>query len=708
MSNDIPEEKKRLREKLENTNVASNYINVIEEIFDTSVSIWNLPLTLKFTDHSVLHSCKVLYFAIDIAKGLEEPLNDLESLLLCAGGLLHDTGMQFGNFIKKDDQTGYPDESWCDAREKHAERSVSILKALLGDFGEVEITKGLRIVSLSPLYAFLNTNNIPVPGFIQNLSTIILSHTKDSLRKETGWFEACKVNGDEGVRLDLLSALLRFADELHLGQTRIKDWGMFERDEVPVDSLEHWLAASLVSTVKVNVHKSAVSITIVPDYNMIPEEQELSDFCFYLIFRQYKKLDNSLTKPIISDMSTITEIFSKNGLAAIITTQQFQKKGRLKKTTISDTQLSALSRILQRMIESGFGPDSIAMELFEFANMENVKLCLVKETEGLRIPKYFKERIVNWIKANISKKTKATHFHTAFHRIVDSKNEIEEYLPDGVVSPTSILGAAAATMSFNYDIEQMNLVPSDIVCGSELKRDKVNITFPEFKRKEKLQGEVFAVGPWDVVKIKYDPLVMSKEEQGKTVGNINGIITSLGKVTFLTIPSDQGVDLGLGGDDRIMQGAGVLDFFSNPNHDVVSKREWKKTRELLLDGISKNARNDYKIEGTLVCSIVGYSYESKTYKVITWKDNNPKFPEFIHFGVVASSLHVLCRQHREYFVGSPFLISKDVFPEDDKIEMEMWGSRNSSFFNVNLNSENNLAISIEATKLYDVKMALTI
>lgn len=689
--------------------IPSSYRKAIEIVYDAAVTIWELEPIQRFTDHSIQHSLSILEHALNIAKGLKNPLTKQEIFVLTVSCFLHDIGMQYGHYAKKNEETGEPEEEdWNKIRLYHADRSLLMLKALFGIQKELNMLEGFQ-ATLTPLHRFLSKENLNIIAIIEQLSCIILAHTKDGNRKETGWFNANCHPDRKDLRLSFIAALVRISDELDLGQKRITDYEMFERKGIPINSLEHWIAASLVASVEIEVKESAICVTINPDYSIIPTDQELSDFSFFIIFRCYKKIVRSLMKPIISGTPTIADIFLQHDISLRILPPTFNEKGLLgeESTNISE-ESNALKKVYENMAKDGFHSDAFSINIYDFPRSPTFSICLIEEANGLRIPSAFKNRIVDWVKNSMPKQNKNTNYHTSFHRISEERSTLEEYLPNKSVAPFSVLGLAAATKAYSYDITKIKLLPIDIECSTRLLGDTIYIDLPQFTRPTNFKGDIVkALRPHDVVKIEYIPPGGDDNPNDPMKSMIYGLVTSLGDTTFLTIPSDQDIINGPK-DGNILLGAGIKNFFIDLE-DILrngkDKQEWKKTREKLLRDISETFRINGDISGRLVSSIIGYEGFTKSYKVITWQEKKVKLPEYIHIGVVAASLYLLDLDNRDDFIDEPLFVHPEVFPNDNEIKVELWcgvNSRQKSEVKVS-KPDDSLSVALEVNKKSEIK-----
>lgn len=690
------------------------YTESINEVYKQAKAIWSLDRIVRFTDHSIRHSERVLEYALEISKKLINPLNNEEKLWLSMACLLHDIGMQYGHFSKKHANTGEPIDNWISVRRKHVDLSVLMVKSMLGDQEASKQLKG-GTQSLASISSFLQSNGVHIPGAFVKLTAIIKAHTKDTNGRESGWYDLLRHNGYNTLRLTYLGALLRFADEIDISHKRILDYGIFERGEIPFDSIEYWLTACFFREVEIENRNSAIAVRFKIDYHSIPHDKELSDFCHFLINRQIKKIIRTLTKPITPGDKCIADIFLENGIAVRIEPTGVDKTGNLGKAdSLNNKSIYDHIKIAYKNLScNGFSSDTIGLEFFSFDECEDTKVLFVKEMNGFTLPTNFRKRIVEWIKKN-KFKLPNTNYHSAFNRIYQGQNLIEEYLPDGGTAPISILGVAAATCSLRNNIKNLQILPCKICCSTELKNDSVLVHFPEFSRPPfsfpKNEDHYLAPGGvWDLIKIFYTPPGEGDEEFNRGMKSIvYALITSMGEITFAIIPSDQNIipnDQDL--EDDLMPGAGVLSFFNDSDEQANnnSKGYWKRTRESLLKVISRSIKQQAGLKGTLVSSIIGYIEEERKYKVISWREGKEKITNHVHIGMIAAALPFLQKESTESLKEPPLNIKGEVFPRtyDESINVELWGGKGNNTFKV-MPHHNSLSIEINVRKDFEIKM----
>lgn len=685
------------------------YFEAMDNIVNASSEIWSLTQIKRFTDHSLKHSERVLDIALRISSGLENGLNEREMFILVAACYLHDIGMQWGHYCEKSELDGEPLEEWDTIRQHHAERSVLMIKALLGDRKSLELMNGFR-PTLAPIINFLDSIQLSSAALMNDLTAVVLSHTKDSQEKESGWNIVFQSQSHDQLRLDLLAALFRYSDELDMGRFRIYDFSMFDRNEIPSSSLEYWYGCALIDHVEIEVKGSLVIIKIHPDYNIIPKMSEHEDFACFLIYKQFKKLVRSLSKPFIPSLPCISEIFAKYGLAIRVNKLIYEKKGLLDSGSYGSENYLKYFEILYKKIRGNtISADSFSLKFYSFPAVPKSQICLVQESDGLRLPLALKNKIIKWVNTQDKFLIENMNIHTTFHRIENQSNFVEEFLPDEKIAPLSILGIAGATKANHYDLDNVMILPSKINCSSTILGERVRIKFPEFRRTSNWNiKSTRAVGPWDVIPIVYSP---TGEIESRSIAF--GLLTSLGETTFVTIPTDQVIPKDFYEDinDEIMAGAGISEFFynyagskeiSDPYEEEFSE-EWKSSRMSLLVEISEKVKVECNIEGPLVCSILGYIEEDHSYKVITWRDNNIIIPDYLHVGVIASALFLVLDNGKDYLTNNLPFIRPEIFPKEKMARIKLWDNGGGEYLKVS-SIENQIMVDIDIKEDYEHKI----
>ena len=186
--------------------------------------IWSRPLHRYYTDHTVDHSERVIALLDGLTEGMMATDNRLcptEVFVLLAAAYLHDIGMQNERFAEGDLE---------DIRAIHHEIAAEMIYAVFED----------------PANAFA----VPLardPGPVEAIALVSRGHRKVDLSAPE--FNPL-THGNETIRLRLLAALLRFADELDIDHRRV-DLEQMKLMNVPDDSKLHWWKCHYVSGVSI-------------------------------------------------------------------------------------------------------------------------------------------------------------------------------------------------------------------------------------------------------------------------------------------------------------------------------------------------------------------------------------------------------------------------------------------------------------------------
>jgi hypothetical protein len=196
----------------------------LENIREAVARIWSRPLHRYYTDHTVRHSERVIALLDGLTAGMmttDKRLSPIEVFCLLAAAYLHDIGMQNEKFAG-----GSLDE----IRAHHNEQTAEMIYAVFED----------------PANAFA----IPLardPGLVEAVALVAKGHRQVDLNATE--YEPF-VHGGETVRLRLLSALLRFGDELDIDHRRV-DLEQMKLLALPVESQLHWWKCHYVSGVSI-------------------------------------------------------------------------------------------------------------------------------------------------------------------------------------------------------------------------------------------------------------------------------------------------------------------------------------------------------------------------------------------------------------------------------------------------------------------------
>jgi hypothetical protein len=180
----------------------------LENVRAAAARIWARPLHRTYTDHTPAHSERVIGLLDGLAAGAR--LSPAEALILLTAAYLHDIGMQNEKFAGGDVEK---------IRAEHNEVTAEMIYAVFED----------------PANAF----PIPLardPAFVEAVALVAKGHRRVDLN---GLEYEPFVHGEETLRLRLLAALLRFADELDIDHRRV-DIEAMKLLDLPVESQLHW------------------------------------------------------------------------------------------------------------------------------------------------------------------------------------------------------------------------------------------------------------------------------------------------------------------------------------------------------------------------------------------------------------------------------------------------------------------------------------
>ena len=162
----------------------------------------------NFTNHDVEHSNRVISKLESLVPMLHEPLGPYSSFILLSSAYLHDVGMQ------------YPFSDSIDKiREKHHIFSEEMI------IGSIQQKKKYPDLGVPEAYA----------PFIASVSK---GHRKVNLEDKE--YSKPLLIDEERVNLRLLSALLRFADELDIDSRRVNMERLKIEKKMPENSRIHW------------------------------------------------------------------------------------------------------------------------------------------------------------------------------------------------------------------------------------------------------------------------------------------------------------------------------------------------------------------------------------------------------------------------------------------------------------------------------------
>jgi tetratricopeptide (TPR) repeat protein len=207
----------------------------LKAVCETARRLWSKPVLRQYTDHSVDHSKRMIRLIDSLAARLPSAckLTDNEAHVLLSAALLHDVGMQCETFYTKDFSGElFTEEELTLARDDKdaCEEFMRTQHHLIG--GEwVRHELGQECIRTA---------------FIDDVADVIERHTRESLETLTDH----PVEG-EPMRLPLLAALLRLADELDLDRRRV-DLRELEQANISDESKAHWWRCHYVESVDID------------------------------------------------------------------------------------------------------------------------------------------------------------------------------------------------------------------------------------------------------------------------------------------------------------------------------------------------------------------------------------------------------------------------------------------------------------------------
>jgi hypothetical protein len=234
-------------------NMNSDLINILDanqrralaNIREAVERIWARPLHRYYTDHTVAHSERVITLLDGLTAGMmttDKRLSSTEAFVLLAATYLHDIGMQDERFAE-----GNLDQ----IREHHNAQTAEMIYAVFEN----------------PSDAF----TIPLdrdPIIVDAIARVSKGHRKVDL---TSPDYQPLIRGNEVIRLNLLTALLCFGDELDVDYRRV-DLEAMKLMNLPIESQVHWWRCYFVSGVSIVDEYIRIAYRFPqdrPDYEML-------------------------------------------------------------------------------------------------------------------------------------------------------------------------------------------------------------------------------------------------------------------------------------------------------------------------------------------------------------------------------------------------------------------------------------------------------
>lgn len=193
----------------------------IARVRQKAEAIWKKPLLRQYTDHTIDHSRRVIAVLDKLCALLVEPLTDDEPYVLLCAAFLHDIGMQQEKFFETDV-----------VRKRYSEEEIAEAEADRAK-GEAIIREWHYLISEERIKYELGDKYME-EEFIDEIALVSKGHTKEDL---DGYKDGTKAG--QPMRLRLLAALLRLADELDLDYPRV-DLDELEQAIILDESKAHW------------------------------------------------------------------------------------------------------------------------------------------------------------------------------------------------------------------------------------------------------------------------------------------------------------------------------------------------------------------------------------------------------------------------------------------------------------------------------------
>ncbi len=218
---------------------------ILISTFDFANQIWDNPLLYKYLDHGIEHSYVLTSKALDIFNKIsygDKILSPIERLILGIGALIHDIGMQYNK---------YPidgvEEDPSYVRKHHVELGYDMIRSTLeGKFNDERSGPPFLLEDIHKTFLYYGA----LAGFSHS-GRIYWDRLKGSAYSEK------KEGGMQTLRLRLIAALIRLADEIHCEYTRVPDLNYIESPLLSETSRAHWTACYYTQEIKITSPGSA-------------------------------------------------------------------------------------------------------------------------------------------------------------------------------------------------------------------------------------------------------------------------------------------------------------------------------------------------------------------------------------------------------------------------------------------------------------------
>lgn len=224
----------------------------IETAFDFAERIWRTPCHGTFVDHGVDHAFNDLRKARLLLEEVLAPfpskkLSSLERCVLAMAALFHDIGMQWNNFAPASEKLPL-----ADCRTRHVEKGMQMLAwALRG--GNESVPTLAREKEFHDLFGYAGLVGFAHSGR-QGWDKLVNDRVADD-----DW-------GPEGypLRLKLLAAAFRLADEVDNSYNRITEFNRLCGETLDDETLAHWCACHFIHDVRIKTEGYDVVIDVSP------------------------------------------------------------------------------------------------------------------------------------------------------------------------------------------------------------------------------------------------------------------------------------------------------------------------------------------------------------------------------------------------------------------------------------------------------------
>lgn len=258
------------------TKISGKMENCLNSIKDAVEDIWQNPKLTHYTNHDTRHSEIIIQILNRMLETVpDDLLTEDESFILLASAYIHDIGMQSAVHSGLPNKTDYTLDEKEVIRSKHHESS----KKMIIESCSSGISLGLE----------------QCEEYIPYISTVVKSHSSkvkiDDVRDTS--FQG------ETLKLKLLSALLKLADELDRDHRRV-NLNALKLWDIPPESKFHWWSHHYTQSIHIENGKIKIFFRFPKEYE---KENKLPDIFI-------KK-----TKRSISDqLHEVYEILWENGI----------------------------------------------------------------------------------------------------------------------------------------------------------------------------------------------------------------------------------------------------------------------------------------------------------------------------------------------------------------------------------------------------------